>query len=63
VNAWWEPLDVVIPELPGTWHTAVDTFAGEVRPAHALPEPALDPGDVRKVGPRTLVVLRSLTKM
>jgi len=62
-NAWWEPLDVVIPELPGTWHTAVDTFTGEVRPAHALAEPAINPGDIRNVGPRTLVVLRSLTKM
>ena len=60
VNAWWEPIDVVLPEAHGSWQTAVDTFSGEIDPPAG---PTWAAGQVRKVGPRTLVVLRSLTKM
>ena len=64
VNAWWEPLDVVIPDVdaaPGSaWQTAIDTFSGAVGADDAAPR---FPGQVRNVGPRTLVVLRSMTKM
>ncbi len=64
VNAWWEPLDVVIPEVgtaPGSaWQTALDTFTGEFDNDLERPLPS---GQVRTVGPRTLVVLRRLTKM
>jgi len=68
VNAWWEPLDVVIPDVETTqeraaWHTALDTFTGQV---HEFPDgtgAALHAGQVRTVGPRTLVALRSMTKM
>jgi glycogen operon protein len=67
VNAWWEPLDVVIPDVGVTpenvaWQTAVDTHTGDVGLSPAAETP-LAAGQVRKVGPRTLVVLRSLTKM
>jgi len=68
VNAWWEPLDVVIPDVATTreraaWHTALDTFTGQVHESPDGTGAALHAGQVRKVGPRTLVVLRSMTKM
>jgi glycogen operon protein len=67
VNAWWEPLDVVIPEVGGRWHTAIDTFTGEVHghsPIAGEPlAPGQAPGETRRVGPRTLVVLRSPAMM
>ena len=73
VNAWWEPLDVVIPEIDdpsgGAWQTALDTFSGQVDVGEVgvgevdAATPPCAPGDVRNVGPRTLVVLRSMTKM
>ncbi len=57
VNAWWEPLDFV---LPGTrpraaWQTAIDTYtpAGATDPA-AAPRAA---GDHVTVGPRSIMVL------
>ena len=68
VNAWWEPLDVVIPEIgdrPRThWQTALDTFSGEVGVGEVgVAAPTWSTGDARTVGPRTLVVLRSMSKM
>jgi glycogen operon protein len=54
VNAWWEPLDFVIPATrPGqTWHRQIDTFAPAATPAAPQPE-----GGSVTVGPRSVVVL------
>ena len=60
-NAWWEPLDFVLPETRpgGGWHTEVDTFG----PRAADPGTRLAPpcagraGDKLAVGPRSVVVL------
>jgi isoamylase len=56
VNAWWEPLDFVIPpSRPGqVWHTEIDTF--NPSRTSALQPPA-SRGTVT-VGPRSVVVLR-----
>ena len=63
VNAWWEPLDFVLPETRpgGRWHTEMDTFG----PPAVGPGPLAGPaaagraGDKLAVGPRSVVVLRS----
>jgi glycogen operon protein len=55
-NAWWEPLDFVIPEKRAglEWRAEIDTYdpagAGAAPPRHA--------GDRISVGPRSVVVLR-----
>jgi isoamylase len=55
-NAWWEPLDFVIPETRAglEWRAEIDTYdpadAGAAPPRHA--------GDRVSVGPRSVVVLR-----
>jgi glycogen operon protein len=57
-NAWWEPLDFVIPETRAglEWRAEIDTYdpacagAGAAPPRHA--------GDRISVGPRSVVVLR-----
>jgi len=56
VNAWWEPLDFMIPETrPETaWRTLVDTYD---LAAPAASETAGKAGDHVTVGPRSLVVL------
>jgi glycogen operon protein len=54
-NAWWEPLDFVIPETRAGlgWRGEVDTYdaAGADAPPHHA-------GDRIRVGPRSVVVLR-----
>jgi glycogen operon protein len=59
VNAWWEPLDVVVPDT-GTdrrWVRVIDTSRGRVDDdAHG---PVALAGDVVTVGPRSLVVHRA----
>jgi glycogen operon protein len=56
VNAWWEPLDFMIPETrPETaWRTLVDTYD---LAAPAASETAGKAGDHVTVGPRSIVVL------
>ncbi len=56
VNAWWEPLDFVIPpSRPGqTWFVEIDTFDPARPPA---PEP-FGTGTGVTVGPRSVVLLR-----
>ena len=55
VNAWWEPLDFIIPPTrPGqTWHGEIDTYNPNDAP---LPRPLFAGGTV-PVGPRSFVVL------
>ncbi len=55
-NAWWEPLDFVIPpSRPGqTWYGEIDTFEPD-QPSASGP---LLAGDKVTVGPRSVVVLR-----
>jgi len=56
VNAWWEPLDFMIPETrPETaWRTLVDTYD---LAAPAASETVGNAGDHVTVGPRSIVVL------
>jgi isoamylase len=56
VNAWWEPLDFVIPETrpEAAWRTLVDTYD---LAAPAASETAGKAGDHVTVGPRSIVVL------
>ena len=57
VNAWWEPLDFVVPPTrPGqSWHREVDTFD----PASVAPPEPPTAGATVTVGPRSVMVLRS----
>jgi glycogen operon protein len=64
VNAWWEPLEVVIPDTGAAreWRTALDTFSGQVvddAPGPMGPDATarLSAGERRSVGARSLVVL------
>ena len=54
VNAWWEPLDFVIPSVgrAGAWTRLVDTFA--LVPGETAP---LEEGAAARVAPRSLVLL------
>ena len=57
VNAWWEPLDFVLPVTRQTasWCTAIDTYALATAAGSAgAPRAA---GDHVTVGPRSVVVL------
>ena len=55
-NAWWEPLDFVIPETRAAleWRAEIDSY-DPPRRARALPRHA---GDRVTVGPRLVAVLR-----
>jgi len=55
-NAWWEPLEFVIPETRAglEWRTEIDTYDPA---APAAPPPRLA-GDRVTVGPRSVTVLR-----
>ena len=55
-NAWWEPLDFVIPETRAglEWRAEIDSY-DPAAPATARPRHA---GDGVTVGPRSVAVLR-----
>jgi isoamylase len=55
-NAWWEPLDFVIPQTRAglEWRAEIDTYA----PAGGGAAPPRHAGDCVSVGPRSVVVLR-----
>jgi glycogen operon protein len=57
VNAWWEPLEFVLPVTRDhvAWHLEVDTYEPAASGRSAAP--ALDAGQHRTVGPRSVVVL------
>ena len=59
VNAWWEPLDFVIPATrPGqAWQAEIDSYHG-LTPAADGPRPHGQAGDKVTVGPRSVSVLR-----
>jgi glycogen operon protein len=55
-NAWWEPLDFVIPETRAglEWRAEIDSYD----PAAPAPAPQRHAGDRVTVGPRSVAVLR-----
>jgi glycogen operon protein len=55
-NAWWDPLDFVIPETRAglEWRAEIDTYD----PAGAGAAPPRRAGDRVRAGPRSVVVLR-----
>jgi glycogen operon protein len=57
VNAWWEPLEFVVPATrpEQRWRAEIDTFD----PASTTGSDELRAGQSRTVGPRSLVVLRA----
>ena len=57
VNAWWEPLDFVLPatRAEAAWQVAIDTY-DPARPGTAAP---LRAGGQLTVDPRSIAVLRS----
>jgi len=57
VNAWWEPLDFVIPPVRDglTWRPEIDSYD----PAAAAGAPPGQAGDRVTVGPRSVTVLRA----
>ena len=59
MNAWWEPLEFVLPvtEDHVAWRLEVDTYDPAASGRSAAP--ALDAGQHRTVGPRSVVVLSS----
>jgi isoamylase len=62
VNAWWEPLEFVLPSTRerAAWHVEVDTY--DLTPATgsaAVRDAVRDAGDRVAVGPRSLAVLCS----
>ncbi len=63
VNAWWEPLDFVLPDTrpQAGWQAELDTFGPDGVGAGTLAGPAVAgrSGDKLTVGPRSVVVLRS----
>ena len=56
VNAWWQPLDFVLPPICAdqVWVAEIDTFDLEDTAEHGKP----GAGDRVTVGPRSIVVLR-----
>ena len=57
INAWWEPLDFVIPAATRdgqTWQAEIDSYD----PAATATAPPQKPGDRVSVGPRSVTVLR-----
>ena len=59
VNAWWEPLDFVIPatRTGQAWQADIDSYHG-LTPATGGPRPHGGAGDKVTVGPRSVSVLR-----
>ncbi len=62
VNAWWEPLEFVLPvtRQSAAWQTAIDTYAPAAAAGPAAAGPVAAPraaGDHVTVGPRSIVVL------
>ena len=59
VNAWWEPLDFVIPatRTGQAWQADIDSYHG-LTPATDGPRPHGGAGDKVTVGPRSVSVLR-----
>ena len=59
VNAWWEPLDFVIPatRTGPAWQADIDSYHG-LTPATDCPRPHGGAGDKVTVGPRSVSVLR-----
>jgi glycogen operon protein len=57
VNAWWEPLDFVIPPVRDglTWRAEIDSYD----PAATAAAPPNKPGDRVSAGPRSVTVLRA----
>ena len=55
-NAWWEPLDFVIPETRdgGAWRPDIDSYD----PATPAAASEFRAGDQVTVGPRSVLVLR-----
>ena len=60
VNAWWEPLEFVVPDCrPGlAWRAEIDTFDPAAVAAAPVPAPVRRAGDRVTVGPRSVLVLR-----
>jgi glycogen operon protein len=60
VNAWWEPLDFVLPVTrdQAAWSTEIDTYELAAPPGHATATRGA--GDAVTVGPRSVVVLRDV---
>ncbi|HEX2507040.1 MAG TPA: glycogen debranching protein GlgX [Miltoncostaeaceae bacterium] len=60
LNAWWEPLEVRLPEVarPFAWSVALDTADPSVGADGG--GPAVDPAAALALGPRSLVVLRGV---
>jgi isoamylase len=58
VNAWWEPLDFVLPDTrpQAAWRAEIDTY--DLFPQPGVPEER-QPGGTVTVRPRSVVVLRS----
>jgi glycogen operon protein len=57
INAWWEPLDIVVPAVgeASTWHVALDTADPDAGlPGH---ERTYAPGTPVPVAPRSMLVL------
>jgi isoamylase len=56
VNAWWEPLDFIIPAVRDglTWRAEIDSHD----PAATAAAPPRHPGDRVSAGPRSVIVLR-----
>ena len=62
INAWWEPLDFVIPAQTRdgqTWRPALDSYDLTSAGPDGAAAP-LQPGDQVTVGPRSVRVLRGL---
>jgi isoamylase len=57
VNAWWEPLEFVLPSTRerAAWHVEIDTY--DRTPPAGSAAAVADAGDRVAVGPRSLVVL------
>ena len=57
VNAWWEPLEFVLPSTRerAAWHVEIDTY--DLTPPAGSAAAVRDAGDRVAVGPRSLVVL------
>jgi len=60
VNAWWEPLDFVVPPTRRgqAWRTDIDSYHGRTPAAPGPARPLAWAGDRVTVGPRSVVVLR-----
>jgi isoamylase len=59
VNAWWEPLDFVLPAIgdQAEWQVEIDTYEPTASAEPAASATARKAGDHVRVGPRSVVVL------